>query len=191
MAKKSVNPDNIYTFRVGGTDYECMASLGASVAYKEEFIGNVEHPYTGILESDLTIIYRRTLPVVVAAVETDGEGNAVTGKDGNPVVSVGADGAPIEVPGDYEGACATIPNPDYFGMDIVAVMRFVWAMARAAGSVREGWDEWSGRVMDSPMSMHEQRRIFDKALYEVAYAHWFLDQEGRVDAEEPHEEQQA
>jgi hypothetical protein len=61
-------------------------------------------------------------------------------------------------------------------------------MAYAAGSVEDGWDKWSERVMRSPMSMYAQRRIFDKAFYEVALKHWFRDEEGPVGAEEQDEE---
>jgi hypothetical protein len=176
MAKKNVNPDNLYTFRICGEDLDCIASLGASDIYKEEFIGKLDHPYTGILETDLGIIYRRTLRTVTVMVGEDGE--AVTGDDGTP----------IEVPSDFEGPKKEVPNPDYYGMDMVAALRFVWAMAYAAGSTADGWGEWSKRVVGSPMSMHAQRRIFDKALYEVALKHWFLDEEGPVGAEEQDEE---
>ena len=157
--RKTANPDNLYTFRICGEDINCIASLGASIAYRDEFIGKLNRPYTGMLETDLATIYRRTLPVV--HVELDGDGNVVMGDDGTP----------------HE--------------DMVAILRFVWAMARAEGSVTDGWDEWSSRVLSSTMGMHEQRRIFDKALYEVALKHWFLDEEGRLGAEEPDAEQEA
>jgi hypothetical protein len=177
--KKTANPDNLYTFRICGEDVACIASLGASIAYRDEFIGKLDRPYTGMLETDLPIVYRRTLPVV--HVELDGDGNVVMGDDGTP----------REVPADYEGAKKQVPNPDYYGQDMVAVLRFIWAMARAEGSVTDGWDEWSRRVMASPMGMHEQQRIFNKALYEVALKHWFLDEEGRLGAEEQDSQQEA
>jgi hypothetical protein len=112
--------------------------------------------------------------------------SVMLGEDGEPVI--GEDGTPIEVPSDFEGPKKEAPNPDYYGMDMTAALRFVWAMAYAAGSTADGWGEWSKRVMRSPMSMHAQRRIFDKALYEVALKHWFLDEEGPVGAEEQDEE---
>jgi hypothetical protein len=183
-AAKAVNPDNVYEFDICGETVTCAASLGASVIYKDEFIGRLDAPYTGILETDLSVIYRRTLPLVTVEVETDADGNAIVGDDGKPVAKVGEDGTYVEVASDFDGPCAAMRNPDYYGMDVVAALRFVWAMARAAKSVDASWDEWSTAVMARPMSIGDQKRIFDKALLEVALTHWFLDQEGRVGAQE-------
>lgn len=197
MAKKrkaapaAGNPDNLYTLRVAGEDVECIASLGASEVYREEFIGKLEHPYTGVLEDDLLAIHHCVRPIVAAAVEVDGDGNPIVGEDGDPVVRRRGDGRPVEVTGDYDAPCVAVPNPDYRGRDMVAVLRFVWAMARAAGAMAEGWAEWSARVMASPMGVAEQKRVFDKALYEVAYKHWFLDGDGQVGAEERDAPQEA
>jgi hypothetical protein len=183
-AAKAVNPDNVYEFDICGETVTCAASLGASVIYKDEFIGRLDPPYTGILETDLSVIYRRTIPLVKAEVEVDDDGNAIIGDDGKPVAKLGDDGTYVEVADDFEGPCMAVRNPDYYGMDVVAALRFVWAMARAAKSVDASWDEWSTAVMARPMSIGDQKRIFDKALLEVALTHWFLDQEGRVGAEE-------
>lgn len=50
--------DNRATVTIGGKDYELEASLGAQLAYSNEFRGKLSKPYTGSFLDDMLQLYR-------------------------------------------------------------------------------------------------------------------------------------
>lgn len=90
---------------------------------------------------------------------------------------------------DKRGRERAVPNPEYRGTDMGAAVRFLWAMARAAG-LTDGYEEFSAWVMSMPMSVYDQRELFTRIVYEVAAPHYFRQPAGHADAGEPDEGQE-
>lgn len=90
---------------------------------------------------------------------------------------------------DKKGKERRVPNSDYRGADMGAAVRFLWAMARAAG-LPDTYAEFEEWVMGLPMSFAEQGELFTKVMYEVMAPHYFRQPAGPADAVEPDEGQQ-
>lgn len=56
--------DNVRTVEICGRSYELEASLGAGIAYRNEFFGRLEKPYRGILADDMLHIYHIAQPTI-------------------------------------------------------------------------------------------------------------------------------
>lgn len=90
---------------------------------------------------------------------------------------------------DKKGKERIVPNPAYRGADMGAAVRFLWAMARAAG-LPDPYADFEAWVMAMPMSFREQGELFAKVIYEVAAPHYFRQPAGHADAGEPDEGQE-
>lgn len=67
--------DNVRTVELGGVEYEIEASLGAGIAYKNEFFGKLEDPYVGSMEDDLLRVWVKSQEELK---EIDDAGNVVS-----------------------------------------------------------------------------------------------------------------
>lgn len=167
--------DNVRTVTVGGRAIEVESSLGARKVYADEFMGKLSKPYSGVLSDDLLALYDGTREFVEDEVlVTDDDGNPVTDEDGNEVTTKGM-----------------VPNPAYRGgVDVSELLRLTWAMAFAAGSVTQVYDEWMDSVWHSPMTRDEEVVLYAVVALELG-AYTFRGAEGRGDAGEPDEAEAA
>ena len=160
MARKArklevVPRDNVRTLRIGETAYELEASLGTSIVYRNEFLGRLDAPYTGILDDDVLTIWRRAQRTIA------GDG----GED--------------------------VENPDYAGLDVLATLRVAWAMARAAGSTGQTFDQFMEDLVHQPAGVFEEASLYGTVVLELGGGIIFRRPEGRGGDGEADEAQEA
>lgn len=66
--------DNVRTIDLGGKSYDIEASLGAGIAYRNEFFGKLEDPYVGSFEDDLLRVWSRSQQMIE---DVDENGNEI------------------------------------------------------------------------------------------------------------------
>jgi len=79
------------------------------------------------------------------------------------------------------------PNPDYVGNDIEALLRIAWAMARAAGSTKRGYDKFLNDVIHQPAGMFEEASLYDVVIMRLGEGIIFRRPEGQDGAAESDE----
>ena len=85
-----------------------------------------------------------------------------------------------------------VPNPEYMGLDIEAILRIAWAMARAAGSTKRGYDKFYDEVIHQPAGVFEEASLYDTVIMRLGGGSIFRRPEGQEGADEPDEaEEQA
>jgi len=82
-----------------------------------------------------------------------------------------------------------VPNPDYVGLDMEALLRLTWAMARAAGSTKKGWKAFYEDVIHQPMSVFEESSLYATVILELGGGVIFRRPDGRVGAGAPDEKE--
>ncbi len=130
----AVPRDNRRTVIIGEKEYELEASLGTSMAYRNEFFGKLDKPYTGDLGTDMLTIYTRNQR---------------------------------EVDGEVDGKQAKVPNEDYCGIDLGALMRVTWAMAWAAGSTKKRFDKFLEEVIHQPAGVFDEIVLWQTVMGEL------------------------
>lgn len=83
-----------------------------------------------------------------------------------------------------------VPNPEYMGYDVEALLRIAWAMATAAGSTRKGYDRFRDEVIHQPASVFEEAGLYDVVVMELGGGIIFRRPEGQAGAVEPDEAQE-
>ena len=158
---------------IDGRTLALEASVAAADVYADEFFKRLRKPYKGILEDDLLTVYGRAQAEVEVRAKMDGDGNPVTNDDGSYVT-------------DRRARLRTLPNPEYRGVDTVALLRIAWAMSVAAGSYDDQWkafEQWA--THDTCMSVSEQAQLYAVIIYELGARHIFRNPDGHGDADEP------
>jgi hypothetical protein len=155
---------------VDGREYELEASLLAADYYADEFAGNLKAPYRGVLEDDMLVTYNRSRPTVEAFVMADDKGKPVKDDDGNLI--------PVE----HGGVKADVPNKMYRGVDGLALVRYVWAMGAAAGSIDERWEDFFEHMSHVDFSAREMAQLFLVVIMDLGGCHIFRNPEGHADA---------
>lgn len=85
-----------------------------------------------------------------------------------------------------------VPNPEYMGLDIEAILRIAWAMARAAGSTKRGYDKFYDEVIHQPAGLFEEASLYDTVIMRLGGGIIFRRPEGQAGDSEPDEaEEQA
>ena len=85
-----------------------------------------------------------------------------------------------------------VPNPEYMGLDIEAILRIAWAMARAAGSTKRGYDKFYDEVIHQPAGLFEEASLYDTVIMRLGGGIIFRRPDGQAGADEPDEaEEQA
>lgn len=81
-------------------------------------------------------------------------------------------------------------NPDYIGYDIEALLRIAWAMARAEGGMKKGWDKFYAEVIHQPAGVFEEASLYNVVVMELGGGIIFRRPEGQGSADEPDEAQE-
>ena len=147
-------PDNVRVVELGGKTYEVEASLGAGIAYKNEFFGRLEEPYVGSLDDDLLKLWHRAQPTT----DVDGE---------------------------------QVPNPDYDGVDVVALLRLLWAMWAARDKRATSWEKFEDRALHANVSTYEVHAAFATIVGDLGGSCTFRRPKGQAGADAADEEQEA
>ena len=84
----------------------------------------------------------------------------------------------------------TVENPDYVGYDVEALLRIAWAMARAEGGMKRGWDKFYAEVIHQPAGLFEEASLYDVVIVRLGSGITFRRPEGLGGAEEPDEANQ-
>ena len=79
----------------------------------------------------------------------------------------------------------TVENADYAGYDVEALLRIAWAMARAAGSTKKGWDKFHAEVIHQPAGVFEEASLYDVVVMRLGGGIIFRRPEGLGGAGEP------
>ena len=166
---------NVRTVTIDGEEFRVEASIMAADVYATEFVGSLREPYRGVLEDDMLQTYGRAQQTVERYVKSDRKGNPVRDADGNLV--------PVE----HGGVPARVPNPEYRGIDSMAMLRYVWAMATAAGSIDERWEEFAARMGHKPFVVREMASVYGTIIADLGEHETFRQPKGRADAFEPDE----
>lgn len=82
-----------------------------------------------------------------------------------------------------------VENPDYAGYDIEALLRIAWAMARASGSTKRGFDGFYADVIHQPAGVFEEAELYDTVIMRLGAGIIFRRPEGLGGAGEPDEAQ--
>ena len=174
MATKKVPRDNVAIVSIGGLQLELEASLGTSAVYFNEFAGKLGEPYKGTLENDMRTVFHLFQDTVTITAKVGDEGEVVRDEDGNPV-------------DDPNGREIEVPNPDYVGLDVDGLLRITWAMARAAGSTRKGWDAFYEDVIHRAAGWHDELALYYAAIIHLGGGIIFRGPAQRVGEGEPDE----
>ena len=83
-----------------------------------------------------------------------------------------------------------VENPDYYGYDVEALLRIAWAMARAEGCMRKGWDKFYAEVIHQPAGVFEEAALYDTVVMHLGAGITFRRPEGLGGAQEPDEANQ-
>ena len=79
----------------------------------------------------------------------------------------------------------------YFGFDIEAVFRIAWAMAVAAGSTNDSWQEFFGRLVHEEVSLVDVAGAYNTCVRDLGERTFFRLSGRLPDDIEPDEEQEA
>ena len=150
--------DNRAAVTIGGERHEAAASNGACQIYFDEFSGKAEEPYTGRLRSDVLRVYQQYTTAL--GYDPDEPGTRLVGEDGEPVEG--------HVPG-YE--------------EIPQIVAIAWAMIRAAGSTRLGWDAFRKRFYEASSARSEFRELYAALVIDLAQRAFFHEPQGQPDAQ--------
>lgn len=60
-----------------------------------------------------------------------------------------------------------VANPDFRGVDVMALLRVAWAMARAAGSTSQPFDEFLEGVIHQPAGVFEEASLYGTVVLEL------------------------
>jgi len=179
MAKREnaqVVRTNVRELSIGDKTYELEASLGAGIVYSDRFAGELREPYKGLLPDDLMTVWSRSKRTIETKAKVDEDGKPVTDEEGRYVYD--PDGIDVE----YE-------NPDYRGNDVEAILRIAWAMAVAAGSTRESYEEFREGVIHQPAGAYEEASLFTTVVLVLGGGIIFRTPKGQGGAEQPDEEE--
>lgn len=94
---------------------------------------------------------------------------------------------------DEDGNATELPNPDYRGIDVEALLRLAWAMAVAAGSAKGGYGEFYETVIHQPAGVFEEAALFGVVVMQLGGGIIFRrpeGQDGAVEADEAQEGQE-
>lgn len=107
---------------------------------------------------------------------------------------------------DEDGNATELPNPDYRGIDVEALLRLAWAMAVAANSpnvvstiygddkpmyrLAMGYDEFYEQVIHQPAGVFEEAALFGVVVMQLGGGIIFRRPEGRDGAVEADEAQE-
>lgn len=180
MAKRKkveVPRDNVVTIEIGDMTLELEASLGTGITYSNEFRGKLDAPYKGILADDMLHVWRIAQPTMDETVAVDDDGNPVFDDDGKYVP-------------DPNGHEVEVANPEYVGYDIDALLRIAWAMARASGSTKRGFDAFYADVIHQPAGVFEEASLFNAVIMRLGGGIIFRRPTGLRDAGEADEAQE-
>ena len=83
-----------------------------------------------------------------------------------------------------------VPNPEYMGIDIEAILRIAWAMARAAGSTKKSYAKFYDEVIHQPAGLFEEASLYDTVIMRLGGGIIFRRPEGLGGSGEPDEENQ-
>jgi hypothetical protein len=116
-------------------------------------------------------------PTTEETVAVDKDGNPVRDDEGGYVL-------------DPDGKKVEVPNPAYRGIDVLAVLRIAWAMAYAAGSTTNRFDDFLREVIHQPAGIFEEASLFNATIVQLGNGIIFRRPEGLRDSEEPDEAQE-
>lgn len=179
MAKRKsrkVPRTNVRELTIGDKTYELEASLGTGSVYANEFVGKLREPYKGFLADDLMVVWRKAQPKL--------EMTAKVGEDREPVRD--EDGSYVP---DPDGVRVEYENPDYAGNDIEALLRIAWAMAVAAGSTTQTYEDFREEVIHQPAGAYEEASLYTTVVLLLGGGIIFRGPEGRSAAEQADEEE--
>ena len=175
---KGIEMRNRREVEIDGMTFEVEASILAADVYADEFVGQLRKPYRGILEDDMLVTFNRSRATIPAYVKANKRGDPVRDRSGEYVLV------------EHGGVKVDVPNPEYRGIDAVALVRYLWAMGTAADSIAEPWEEFAERMEHADFAVREVARAFATIVYELGGGCIFRDPEGHRDAGEPDEGQQ-
>lgn len=89
---------------------------------------------------------------------------------------------------DDEGK--TVENQDYTGIDIEAILRVAWAMARSAGSTKRSFAKFFDEVIHQPAGVFEEASLYDTVIMRLGGGIIFRRPEGLGGDGEPDEANQ-
>ena len=89
---------------------------------------------------------------------------------------------------DDEGKA--VENPDYMGIDIEAILRVAWAMARSAGSTKRSFAKFLNEVIHQPAGVFEEASLYDTVIMRLGGGIIFRRPDGQAGADEPDEAQE-
>lgn len=78
----------------------------------------------------------------------------------------------------------------YFGFDIEAVFRIAWAMAVAAGSTNDSWQDFFGRLVHESVTLVDVAGTYHTCVRDLGERTFFRLPDRLSDAVEPDEEQE-
>lgn len=78
-------------------------------------------------------------------------------------------------------------SDSYYGFDIEAVFRFAWAMAVAAGSTDETWQEFFGRLTHEAVTLVDVAGVYGTCVRDLGERTFFRLPDGLPDAGKPDE----
>lgn len=170
--KSQVPRDNVAELRIGDMKLELEASLGTGIAYAREFRGRLDEPYKGSLNSDLMTVWRLAQDKFEETVAVDDDGDPIKDDDGKYVY-------------DPNGKKVYVPNPDYIGYDVEALLRIAWAMAWAAGSTKQRYEEFYEEAIHQSAGSYEEASLYRVVVLVLGGGIIFRGPEGRGGSEEP------
>jgi hypothetical protein len=86
---------------------------------------------------------------------------------------------------DGDGGTVRVPNPEYAGIDIVELLRLAWAMARAAGSTDQSYEDFYEDVIHQPAGLFDEGNLFATVVMRLGDGVTFRRPEGHGGAVEP------
>ena len=170
---------NRRTVSIDGQKIEVEASILAADVYAEEFAGNLKAPYSGVMEDDMLSTHNRSKTTITVRVKATKSGKPMRDRNGEYVLT------------DRDGVEVEVPNPAYRGVDVIALLRYVWAMGVAAGSIQESWEDFGKRMEHVDFVVREVASVFTTVIYDLGGGCIFRNPEGLGDAQQPDEGQQA
>lgn len=84
-----------------------------------------------------------------------------------------------------------VPNPDYEGVDLEAVLRVAWAMAWAAGSTKKHYKAWLDDIAHRSGGIFDQSQLWLTVIVELGGGVIFRTPGGQEGADAPDEKEGA
>ena len=175
--KSAVPRSNVANVTIGDIELELEASLGTDIEYSNEFLGKLDEPYNGVLDHDMLVVWSAYKPTVEMTVLVDDEGKFVFDDEGKYVF-------------DPNGKKVELPNQDYRGIDVLALLRIAWAMAYAAGSTKKRFDGFLQAVIHQPAGIVEEASLFSAVIVQLGGGIIFRRPEGLGGSEQADETQE-